>query len=119
MNFKLRWVAFKARATSAESGRPFFLAICCCHFPLATALVFGLVLHCVADGEHLLIQQQQIVSDRQQVRLRLLGLRTRGRGLLFAGFVFQFVEDLLHVPAAAIKFGEHARRKSGSLVRNS
>lgn len=112
MNFTLRCVALKARATKRGEERAIFSGdVLLLLHPLAAALIFGLVLHCVPQFERLFIQQQQIVGDRQQMRLRLLGFQTRGPSLLFAQLVFQLIEDLLHVPATAIEFGEHARRQ--------
>ena len=78
---------------------------------LLPALVFGVVDDAVALLQYLLVEQEQIVGQPQELRLRRPGSQTRGPRLGFAQFVFERVEDLLNVPAPPVEFGQHAGRQ--------
>src|ERR1017187_6440356 len=67
--------------------------------PLGPALILRLVGHAVLGLERLLIEQEQIVRDRHQLRLRLLGHQARRPSLLLPQFVLDLVEHLFRFPS--------------------
>src|ERR1039458_4137928 len=73
-NLTLRWVARRACRTRVDRELARRRALLGRRFrPLDPALILRLVDHAVLGLQHLLIEQEQIVCDRHQLRLRLFG----------------------------------------------
>src|ERR1035438_5796672 len=89
-NLTLRWVA-RRRALLGRRFRP-----------LDPALILRLVDHAVLGLQHLLIEQEQIVCDRHQLRLRLFGHQARRPRLLLPQFVLDLIEHLFRLDRKSV-----------------
>ena len=74
-------------------------------------MILCLIGHAVLGLERLLIEQEQIVRDRHQLRLRLFGHQARRPGLLLAQLVLDLVEHLFRFPSSAVQFHDHPGRQ--------
>jgi hypothetical protein len=68
----------------------------------AAALIFGLVVNIMAILQGRFVEQEQIVGERQEERLRLPAHLARGPSLFSAQLVFEFIKHLLHIPAPPV-----------------
>src|SRR5450759_2349570 len=89
-NLTLRWVA-RRRALLGRRFRP-----------LGPALILRLVGRAVLGLQRLLIEQEQSVRDRHQLRLRLFGHQARRPRLLLPQFVLDLIEHLFRFPSSAV-----------------
>src|ERR1035437_9424918 len=79
--------------------------------PLGPALILRLVGHAVLGLQRLLIEQEQIVCDRHQLRLRLFGHQARRPRLLLPQFVLDLVEHLFRFPSSPVQLHDHPGRQ--------